>query len=202
MKKEEKKVVNTTEKKVNVKTKKEFKVTDKKKVLRISLIVALIVLALALVFVIWNREQGKKFVRKNTNVDFEDAAYKGKKIVVDSDRVTIVEDNNSKTVEIISDQDSEYKKLNSAEKEKFKISNLDVKYSSINTIVTGKIKNVSSSYKKVIVNVRFYDEYNKVIGSSSSVVKNLGKGKDANFSVTILGEFENYQYDVEVIKAA
>lgn len=137
-------------------------------------------------FVFFNKE--KESIKRESTIDKDNPTYDGKKIYQDGDSTIIVEDNNSKTIEKVNADSESMTKATSKIQKEFEFSDVKVKTAAAKSVITGEVKNVSSKYTEVVVNVKFY-KADSVVGSASKTIKDLRKSKKKTFKIEILGDY-------------
>lgn len=150
-------------------------------------------------FVFFNKEE--KEVKRESTIDKDNPTYDGKKIYKDGDNTIIEENNNSKTIEKVSSENNSMTKASSKIQKQYEFTDVKVKTTSAKSIITGEVKNVSSKYSDIVINVKFY-KADSVVGSASKQIKDLKKSKKKSFKIEILGDYTDCTYKtiVEYVK--
>lgn len=173
---------------------------QKNKVQAIVLLIILIAVIILAVKV-FNKDDNKQEVNEQkietSGIDFNSVAYEGKEIY-EKDGDIIIEDENGKTIQTNkTKEDTGLKETTDAVKEKYEITDVKVSLRGGNTVITGKVKNNDKSDHKVIVNIKFYSEDNKIKGATSAKI-NVGKGQAKEFSMSIMDDVSKYNYKIQV----
>lgn len=166
------------------------------------ILVTILVILIVIGIIIFNgNEKSKKEVtnQKNTSaIDVNDSAYEGMKIYEEDGDIIIEGEDGAKTIETTkTKKDSGLKETNEEEKQKYEISNVDVKPTGIGTSITGKIKNKDNKNHTVIINIKFYSKENKIKGANSIKLE-LEQEETKDFSMNIMEDVSQYKYKITV----
>lgn len=178
---------------------------DKNQKNKIQLIILLVILigVIVLAVKVFNKkdtsEKGISGEKTGTSaIDINDPAYEGKKVYEKDGDIIIEDKDGSKTIETTKTKENTgLKETTEERKEKYQITDVKVSTRGSNTIITGKIKNNDNKEHKVIVDIKFYSEDNKIKGATSTKV-NVGKGETKDFSMSIMDNVAKYKYNIQV----
>ncbi len=118
-------------------------------------------------------------------------------IVLVNNRIKIPSQSNNDGVVATDDVDdnSDMKELTEEEQKNYEISDVKVAEDDGITTITGKIANNGKETKKVVINIKFYSDDDKITGATSEkVVVNAKEVKD--FSMMIQDSLSKYKYDI------
>ena len=169
-------------------------ISKKKKIVILSSLVAAVVLIVSITL-IYNYNHDKK-IKEMSNIDFNSETYKGKEITVKGNQIIIQEENGSQTIETIGNA-NEMKAASESIKKEFAIDGVSISTKAAKTVITGTLTSKSKDYKNVVVTINFLKNGNKA-GTSSTIVSDVKKNKTNNFEITILGNYEDCTYDIDV----
>lgn len=163
---------------------------DNQKIKRIVAFVILIVVVIGLIFVIKNHID-KKQIQKNGGIDLN--SEEGKNATVEKDdkgNRTIVTPNAKAKTDLT--------ETTTQQQEKFTTSNVQVNVVNGFTTTTGTIQNNDSVAHDVSVQVEFYSDKNRVVGSGNERIDNFQAGTARDFSISTMGEITYSKYNVKV----
>lgn len=163
----------------------------KKKIIIGSVILAIIIIIILICLFCCNDK------KKDSAIDKSLSTYQGKKIYEKDGNTIIEEENGSLTIET-KKEETDYIEATKKIQKQYKISGVKVKKSGSSTIVTGTVKNVESKYTNAYVNVKFYNDQDEVIGSASTLVKDLKEKTEKKFEIKIVGNFSKSKYKVSI----
>lgn len=163
-----------------------------------------IIIGIALILVIGGK-MGKKSqpVEKekitNSTIDVNDEAYKDKKIYEKDGDVIIENQDGSKTIETKTTlENPDLRETSKETKEKYELSNIEVKKEGSSTKVTGKVKNKDSNSNKIVIQSKFYSQEDRIKGTASTTIEQINKGETKDFTITIRGDMTSYTHKIEI----
>ena len=163
---------------------------DNERFKKFLIMICLVIVALIIIFAIKNTINKKK-IQENGGIDLNSKDAKGATVETDDKGNKTIVTPNAKAK-------TDLKETTPEQKEKFTTSNVQVNVVNGFTTTTGTIQNNDSASHDVSVQVEFYSDKNRVVGSGNERLDNLKSGETRDFSISTMGEITYSKYNVQV----